>query len=117
MDMRNKVFPFILALMTTCPVAAQEPLFQFNHMDFGVTLGTTGLGFDVAMPANEWVRLRTGLSYTPKIEVPMTFGIQVGDDASTSQDHHGLSSLLLPHNLCPGILSSSPPSKVPDSKG
>lgn len=86
MDMRNKVFPFILALMTTCPVAAQEPLFQFNHMDFGVTLGTTGLGFDVAMPANEWVRLRTGLSYTPKIEVPMTFGIQVGDDASTSQE-------------------------------
>ena len=56
----------------------------FNHLDFGVTLGSTGAGFELAMPATEWARIRTGMSYMPKVEVPMTFGIQVGDDPATS---------------------------------
>lgn len=56
----------------------------FNHMDLGVTLGTTGLGLEVSMPVHDMVRVRTGLSYMPRFEVPMTFGIQVGDDPSTS---------------------------------
>lgn len=58
----------------------------FNHLDFGVTAGTTGIGFDVAMPVGNYVKLRTGFSVVPRIEVPMTFGIQVGEDASTSQE-------------------------------
>lgn len=56
----------------------------FNHMDLGVTLGTTGLGVEASMPVCDMVRLRTGFSYMPRIEVPMTFGIQVGDDPETS---------------------------------
>ena len=56
----------------------------FNHLDFGVTLGSTGAGFELAMPATEWARIRTGMSYMPKVEMPMTFGIQVGDDLATS---------------------------------
>ena len=56
----------------------------FNHMDLGVTLGTAGLGLEVSMPVHDMVRVRTGLSYTPRFEVPMTFGIQVGDDPETS---------------------------------
>jgi hypothetical protein len=56
----------------------------FNHMDLGITLGTTGVGFDVSMPVHSMVRLRTGLSYIPRFEVPMTFNIQVGDDPKTS---------------------------------
>lgn len=57
---------------------------MFNHLDVAVTMGTTGLGLDVAMPVGDYVRLRTGFSYIPRVEVPMTFGIQVGDDPSTS---------------------------------
>jgi hypothetical protein len=58
---------------------------SFNHLDVGVTLGTTGYGFDVATPVTEWARLRTGFSYVPKMEVPMTFGIQVGEDEAMSE--------------------------------
>jgi len=59
---------------------------MFNHMDVGLTLGTSGLGFDLAMPVGDYVRLRTGMSYIPNFEVPMTFEIQVGDDASKSAE-------------------------------
>ena len=34
-----------------CTTQAQEKTFKpFKQLDFGVTLGTTGIGFDVAMP-------------------------------------------------------------------
>ena len=51
----------------------------FNHLGFGVTLGTTGYGFDFSMPVGNYVKLRTGFSFVPRIEVPMTFGIQFYD--------------------------------------
>lgn len=79
---------FLLALAMQAPVSgqAQQSLDNnmFNHLDVGLTLGTTGAGFDVAMPVGDYVRLRTGLSFVPRVEVPMTFGIQVGDDPSKS---------------------------------
>lgn len=81
-----------------CSVAAnaqEQDKKLFNHLDIGVTLGTTGYGLDFAMPATEWARVRTGFSYVPKIEVPMTFGIQIGDDAAASQSKfEKLSSML-----------------------
>ena len=84
--MKNKTFIFILTLsMTSMTTEAQQKQDIFNHMDFGITLGTTGIGADLAMPVTEWVRLRTGFSYMPRMEVPMTFGVQVGDDPKTSQ--------------------------------
>ena len=56
----------------------------FQHLDVGVNLGTTGIGVDVSMPVHDIVCLRTGFNYMPRVEVPMTFGIQVGDDPATS---------------------------------
>ena len=53
----------------------------FQHLDVGVNLGTTSLGVDVSMPVHDILCLRT---YMPRVEVPMTFGIQVGDDPATS---------------------------------
>lgn len=85
--MKRRLFTSIVALgMASAAINAQksDPC-VFNHMEFGVTLGTTGVGFDIAMPATDWLWLRTGVSYMPKVEVPMTFGVQVGDDPSTSQ--------------------------------
>jgi len=67
----------------------------FNHMEVGLTVGTTGLGFDLAMPAGNYVRLRTGMSFLPRIEVPMSFGIQVGDDpAKSSSKFNRLAKML-----------------------
>ena len=56
----------------------------FQHLDVGVNLGTSGIGVDVSMPVHDIVCLRTGFNYMPRVEVPMTFGIQVGDDPATS---------------------------------
>jgi len=86
--MRKTVYLLLTAMMVSATVDAQEApkadKNMFNHLDIGVTMGTTGLGFDVAMPVGDYVRLRTGFSFVPRVEVPMTFGIQVGDDPSKS---------------------------------
>lgn len=57
----------------------------FNSMDLGVSIGTTGLGIEVSAPVVSFAKLRTGFHYLPGFEVPMSFGIQVGDDPSTSK--------------------------------
>lgn len=82
--MKYRLFASIVTLSLTTAASAQDSNL-FNHVDFGVTLGTTGVGIDVAVPATDWARLRTGFSYVPRVEVPMTFGVQVGDDPATSQ--------------------------------
>lgn len=46
-----------------------------NHLDLGVTLGTTGIGVDVAMPIGDYVKVRTGVAYMPPITVPMHFDL------------------------------------------
>ena len=81
---------FLLAAvgMMSVPMTAQterQPWGLFNHLDVGVMLGTPGLGIDFSMPVGDYVRLRAGFSYLPRVEVPMTFGIQVGDDPNDSQ--------------------------------
>ena len=83
--MKHRLCTFIVALGMTSTVANAQHKCLFNHMEFGVTLGTTGIGFDVTMPATDWIWLRTGMSYMPQLEVPMTFGVQVGDNPEESQ--------------------------------
>lgn len=74
--MKYRLFTSIMALsLASAAVNAQEQK-PFNHMELGVTLGTTGIGFDVAMPVIDRVWLRTGFSYMPRVEVPMTFDVQ-----------------------------------------
>lgn len=94
----RSVASFVALIMGSVATNAQEQkpsLFHVNHMELGITLGTTGIGFDVAIPAIDRVWLRTGFSYMPRIEVPMTFDVQVGDDPATSQSKFDkLSSLL-----------------------
>lgn len=57
----------------------------FEHLDLSLTTGSTGLGIDFASPINDLFTLRGGFSWMPPISPTMTFGVQVGDDPSTSQ--------------------------------
>ncbi|MBR4730191.1 MAG: hypothetical protein IK075_08045 [Prevotella sp.] len=57
----------------------------FKHLDASLTLGTTGLGFDVSSPMGEYAQLRAGFSFMPHIHYKMNFEVQVGDDAATSK--------------------------------
>lgn len=57
----------------------------FQYLDASVTLGSTGLGFDVSSPMGDYVQLRAGFSFMPHIHYKMNFEVQVGDDASKSK--------------------------------
>ena len=48
----------------------------FKHLDLGVTLGTTGLGIDVASPIGKYVQVRTGFEIMPRFEKSLHFDIQ-----------------------------------------
>ena len=84
----NKIFLLAAAMMASVSMTAQidkQPWGKFNHLNVGVTLGTTGLGVEASMPINNYLWVRSGLSFMPRMEVPMTFEIQVGDDPKTSK--------------------------------
>ena len=66
-----------------------------ERVNLGVTLGTTGVGFDVSVPIIDQLRLRSGFSFVPRFDVSMTFGIQVGDDPATSERKFNRMSTML----------------------
>ena len=47
----------------------------FNHLDVGLSLGSTGIGIDVSTNVTNYVRLRAGVDYMPEFTVPMSFNI------------------------------------------
>lgn len=57
---------------------------SFNHLDLGITLGTTGIGIEASTPICDIAQLRAGFAFMPHINYDMNFDIQVGDDPSQS---------------------------------
>ncbi|MBQ9285734.1 MAG: hypothetical protein IJ209_05565 [Bacteroidaceae bacterium] len=57
----------------------------FNHMAIGLSLGTDGIGFDVAMPATEFFDLRVGASFLPKLKFSGDYDID-SESASITAD-------------------------------
>ena len=56
-----------------------------HHLDVSITLGTTGVGFDLASPIGDYLQVRAGYAFMPHIHHNMTFGIQsdqIKDDVS-----------------------------------
>lgn len=73
------------AQLSEAPADKAYSLKAFNHLDVSFTAGTTGLGFDLAMPIGDYVQVRTGLDFMPHFKKNMDFGIQVGEDPAQSQ--------------------------------
>jgi len=61
----------------------------FNHLDASVTLGTTGIGFDVASPVGDYAQLRVGYAFMPSFHKSMFFNVQVGDKPENKYDASG----------------------------
>lgn len=61
----------------------------FNHLDASVTLGTTGIGFDLATPVGDYVQLRAGYAFMPRFHHSMHFDVQVGDTKESKYDADG----------------------------
>lgn len=73
----------IVLLSSSVPCSANDSIQQqikhkanlFNHLEVGVTLGSTGIGVDAAMPVGDFVKLRTGVAYMPPVSVPLHFDL------------------------------------------
>jgi len=58
---------FILSVFLLSSVFLHGQTRSFEHLDVAVTLGTTGLGIDLATPILPWLDVRAGFSAIPKI--------------------------------------------------
>ena len=81
MATRKKILTALLAVMTigTTAIQAQndkKDFTAFKHMDLGVTVGSTGLGIDIASPLGNSVQVRTGFEIMPRFEQSLYFDIQ-----------------------------------------
>ena len=57
----------------------------FNKLDVALSLGSTGVGIDVASPITDFMQVRAGFSYMPKFEYKMNFPIEVGEGTREEQ--------------------------------
>lgn len=67
--MKKTILLALVALTCGMKSSAQSDLNIFNHLAVGVNAGTTGIGFDVAMPACQFVQVRAGMDVMPKFKV------------------------------------------------
>ena len=68
-----------VAMFGTTTIQAQNDKQEFKllkHLDLGVTIGSTGLGIDVATPISKDVQVRTGFEIMPHFEKSLHFDIQ-----------------------------------------
>lgn len=65
---------------------ASEDKNILNHLDLGVTAGTTGIGIDLAMPVTKWAQIRVGATYMPHFHLDAHYNAEVGDYAGTKEE-------------------------------
>ncbi|MBR1484574.1 MAG: hypothetical protein IJ612_02640 [Prevotella sp.] len=61
----------------------------FNHLSAGVSLGTTGIGIEVASPITSFLQLRAGYSFIPKIKINETADLDSSEDYLRKEDGTG----------------------------
>lgn len=67
--MKKVVLSLVALIAILMNVNAEEDKAFFNHLAVGVSVGTPGIGFDVAMPVCDYVTVRAGLDFMPNIKV------------------------------------------------
>ena len=76
--MKKILFLMLASLLGTQHINAQDNTAEygiFNHLGAAVSIGTDGIGFDVASPLTNYVALRAGVSFWPKIKFSHNFRI------------------------------------------
>lgn len=81
MTINKTILTILLMVATTFTTTIQaqndKEIFEaFNHLDIGVTMGSTGLGIDIASPFGKYVQVRTGFEIMPRFEKSLHFDIQ-----------------------------------------
>lgn len=63
-----------MALFSNAMYAQVADNNMFNHLGVGVSVGTDGIGFDVAAPIGNYVQARAGYTFIPSIKPTITVG-------------------------------------------
>lgn len=82
----KKIWIVLLTVVTLGNTATQaqddKQIFEaFNHLDIGITMGSTGLGIELVSPFGNNVKVRTGFEFMPRFEQSMHFDIQSFDES------------------------------------
>lgn len=78
----KRITALLAAPLITMTLAAQPTNTDkriLNHLDIAVTAGTTGIGFDLAMPIGNYVGIRAGGTFIPHFTKDLHFDVQVGE--------------------------------------
>lgn len=76
----NRIRTMLAAFALAVPAVSGYAQIQMNHIDLSVDAGTTGIGFDVGMPVNDYIHIRAGASFMPHHKRHMSFGIDMSTD-------------------------------------
>ena len=86
----KKLCFIILALSALLPqtVSAQNDV-AFKHLGWGVSLGTTGVGIEVAAPVTDFMEVRAGYSFLPSISHDFDVDFHSKENWLEKEDHSG----------------------------
>lgn len=59
----------------------------FNHLEGALTLGTTGIGLELATPVTKWARLRAGYDFIPHLWVNSTYSVTAYADGKVNDSN------------------------------
>lgn len=87
------LFSFLLGCSASHAQFTSQEYRILNHVDLGVTAGTTGIGLELSSPMGQYMQVRTGVDYMPRFKYRMKFNIQLGDEPVGKYDsNHELTS-------------------------
>lgn len=79
-----------ILIFVPCVLFAQNPKLNddnqyrlFKHMEVGATLGSTGIGVEIATPINKHLNLRAGIQVLPQISDVATYSMAAVNGTST----------------------------------
>lgn len=58
----------------------------FSHLDLSLSLGTTGIGIDVAMPICQFAQVHIGYEFMPHFKKSISSKVQIGNEESIQYD-------------------------------
>lgn len=61
----------------------------FKHLEVSLTAGTTGIGIDLAAPLSQYVQIRLGYDYMPRIKKKLKFEVYGDGTAPVKRDDKG----------------------------
>lgn len=75
----------VLSMSLLCLTSSwgQDEWLCFNHLEAGITVGTTGLGVEFAMPISDAFRLRAGFSAVPHFRNTTSLEVLLSDQPAT----------------------------------